>query len=120
MDAELYREMMIRQLKSDETFEPVQIPVDLLPGEDEEMAAQRWLYDRGILFDKDGMTFINQGKAEAFDPNLFRALKVIFEPEMLETLDALEEKGMIVSGIGEDGQMYYSVTDAGKEYLENS
>lgn len=120
MDAELYREMMLRQLRADESFEPVAIPVDPLPGEDEEAAAERWLYEQGILYGKEGMVFIDRERAEDYDPNLYRALRVIFEPEMLATLDALEEKGLINSSITESGELVYNVTEEGKSYLENS
>lgn len=118
MDADLYREMMIRDLNNDETFEPVQIPVDPFPGETDDEAAERWMRDEGILYDKDGMTFVDKEKAVAFDPNLFRALRIIFEPELLEALDALEEMGLIVSGM-ENDEMVYKVTEDGSRYLED-
>lgn len=118
MDAELYREMMVNDLKADTSFETVNIPVDALPGESDEDAAERWLYEQGILFtDESGAVFVDAEKATAFDPNLLKILKAVFEPEVLSVLDSLVENGLVWAGVDEDGEAVYGLTDAGEEYV---
>lgn len=120
MDAEVYREMMINNLKADESFSTVEIPVDLLPGETEDEAAERWLYAQGILSnDENGMVRIDREKADAFDPNLFKVLNAVFEPELLSTLDSLVESGMIWQSVNDEGEAVYGLTQDGLDFVKN-
>jgi hypothetical protein len=118
MQEQEYFDTYIGMLALDEDFAPIEIPIDILPGEDEGEEIFKWLIDNNIIYLEEGVIFINEKEAKEYDPNLFKYLQAMSIAESQQALDSLEKQGLVSSSVNSSGEIVYFLTDQGKEIAE--
>jgi len=118
MQEQEYFDAYIGMLALDADFAPIEIPIDILPGEDEGEAIFKWLIDNNIIYLEEGVIFINEKEAKEYDPNLFKYLQAMSIAESQQALDSLEKQGLVLSSVNSSGEIVYFLTDQGKEIAE--
>lgn len=118
MQEQEYFDTYLGMLALDADFAPIEIPIDLLPGEDEGEAIYEWLINNNIIYLQGDMIFINEEVAKTYDPNLFKFLQAMSIAESQQALDSLEERGLVSSSINSDGEIVYFLTVEGGRVAE--
>lgn len=114
-----WSELHIQDLREDPDFD-IKIPIDPLPGEEDEDTFFRYLRLEGILTgeDEDDL-FVDYERANEVDPNIARFLMACQLGDIDNVLHDLEEQGLLYSTIDNDGEFVWGLTEKGKQSVED-
>lgn len=113
-----WSEIYLGQLRLDPDFKLV-IPIDPLPGEDEEDTIIRYFLQEGVFFLKENGTFgTNTARAKELDENIYKLIKAFEAAEFADTMEVLEQDGYVELTLDSAGEPRYALTQEGAKYLE--
>jgi hypothetical protein len=106
------------QLKLDPDFKLV-IPIDSLPGEDEEDTIIRYFVQEGVfIVTGPGIYDTDAKRAKELDINIYKLIKAFEAAEFAETMEVLEQDGYAYTTLDNAGNVQYGFTPEGTRYLE--
>jgi len=113
-----WSDIYLGQLKLDPDFELV-IPIDPLPGEDEEDTIIRYFLQEGVFFiQSNGVYSTNAARAKELDENIYKLIKAFEAAEFADSMEVLEQDGYVHLTLDSDGNPRYALTPEGARYLE--
>ena len=113
-----WSEIYLGQLKLDPDFK-LEIPIDPLPGEDEEDTIIRYFVQEGIFVIKGpGIFDTNAERAKELDINIYKLIKAFEAAEFADTMEVLEQDGYVYLTLDNEGNPQYALTPEGARYLE--
>lgn len=113
-----WSEIYLGQLKLDPDFKLV-IPIDPLPGEDEEDTMIRYFLQEGVFVIKEnGVYAANAARAKELDENIYKLIKAFQAAEFADTMEVLEQDGYVHLTLDSAGNLSYALTPEGARYLE--
>lgn len=122
MNQQEYQKLFIDALSQDEDFDRINVPVDVLPGENDVEAWFRWMSEQDMVeFDEYQSIIIKDAnKIKSFDPNMLKILKVFIKAETYARLDMMEEAGILYTSVDEDGNIVRIIAATGETvYIED-
>lgn len=106
------------QLKLDPDFK-LEIPIDPLPGENEEDTIIRYFVQEGIfIVTAPGVYDTNAERAKELDINIYKLIKAFEAAQFADTMEILEQDGYAYTTLDSDGNIQYGLTPEGTRYLE--
>jgi hypothetical protein len=113
-----WSEIYLGQLKLDPDFR-LEIPIDPLPGEDEEDTIIRYFVQEGIFIIKGpGIYDTDSERAKELDINIYKLIKAFEAAEFADTMEVLEQDGYAYTTLDSAGNVQYGLTPEGTRYLE--
>lgn len=113
-----WSEIYLGQLKLDPDFR-LEIPIDPLPGENEEDTIIRYFVQEGIFIIKGpGIYDTDIERAKELDINIYKLIKAFGAAEFAETMEVLEQDGYAYTTVDSAGNVQYGLTPEGTRYLE--
>jgi hypothetical protein len=113
-----WSEIYLGQLKLDPDFK-LEIPIEPLPGEDENDTIIRYFVQEGIFVVKaPGVYDTNAARALELDINLYKLIKAFEAAEFADTMEILEQDGYAYTTLDSEGNIRYALTPEGTRYLE--
>lgn len=97
----------------------IEIPIDRMPGEEAEDWMLRYFYEAGILTGDDPENLlINWKLAASIDENYVRLFEAMQKAKVQETLDELEDDGLVYTSVDKQGNIVKGLTKEGKRYAK--
>jgi|ERR1044072_1877123 hypothetical protein len=119
MNYKEYQELYTALLKLDGGFESVFIPIEQVPGESMGETLMRWLVQENLIVIKGNVfTIPDRDKIAEYDPNLLKLIDVVWRSGQMAQLDQMLEADLVFLTADEEGNIFYELTDAGKETME--
>lgn len=113
-----WSEIYLGQLKLDPDFQLV-IPIDPLPGEDEEDTIIRYFVQEGVfIMTEPGVYDTDSNRAKELDINIYKLIKAFEAAEFADTMEVLEQDGYAYTTLDSEGNIQYCLTPEGARYLE--
>jgi hypothetical protein len=113
-----WSEIYLGQLKLDPDFKLV-IPIDPLPGENEEDTMIRYFLQKGVFVIRDNGTYgTNSERAKELDINIYKLVKAFEAAEFADTMEVLEQDGYVHLTLDSADNIQYALTPEGARYLE--
>jgi hypothetical protein len=113
-----WSEIYLGQLRLDPDFKLV-IPIDPLPGEDDEDTIIRYFLQEGVfILRESGIFDVDLERAKELDVNIYKLIKAFKAAAFAETIEALEQDGYAYTTLDSAGELQYGLTPEGARYLE--